>query len=504
MKPSTVSVLILVAFLAACGQQAVVPTAQLGSTATIYAEIATAEPTATPQTYSWRGIFLTVPELPSGPATAAVLSVEPQPALTLDAAQALAAQFGVQGDAYDFSGSILVREGAQHFLVTPAGYFEYYPVYDDYMQNAPLPSEDDAKSAIDAFLTAHGFDFDYQLDLAQGFNAWAVLPILDGGLPLRYEHFWANGLIFNFVDGAISYVSGSLAAAQPVGEFEIISAADALQRVLDGNYAGLVEGMHSLNGAPGPWLAWQRSYPLNTQVTRYGWLNSWPSLSEGDPLVMLDTTRVIGNSADVPAGQQRVYVTAVGSHQQVGDEVVFNLESWQRYAGQEEGFLGTLQNGIEGVLLEMEDGASLRIPDAPTGLQYPLENVYAIGAVQGDTLEWTSMDLRAGNGMGGGGGGGGALYPLNLSGTAMPFATQTPQPTIEPQGTDFSAVVEQVELVYFALNPLANDANVEPGYAQPMWRFSGHYSDGSEFEIFVQALQAQYLSPDVQMLEGPG
>lgn len=501
--PSILRILVLTVVLAACSSPAT-PVPQLTPTDIATAEAAQPQPAATPQTYLWRGIPLTVPELPSSPASAAVLSIGPRSALTLDAVEALAAQFGMQGDAYELAGAIVVRDGAQHLMLNRDGYFEYYPVYGDLLQNSPLPTQGDAKIAIDTFLNAHGFDFDYQLDLAQGYNAWAALPVLEGGLPLRYEHFSANGLLFNFVGGEISYVSGSLAAAEPVGEFEIISASDALQRVLDGSYAGMVEGMHSVNGAPGPWLAWQRSYPLDATITRHGWLTSLPALTEADPLVTLDTARVIGNTANIPSGQQPVFITATGSYHQNGDELVFDLQSWQPYSGYQEGQLGTLTNGIEGVLLELPDNTSLRIPDAPADLEFPIENIYVIGVTQGDTFEWSSMDLRAGNGFGGGGGGGGSLYPLNLSGTPMPFVMPTAQPTVQPQATEFTAAIEQVELVYFALNPRANDADVEPGYAQPMWRFSGHYSDGSEFEIFVQALRPEFLSPDLHMLEGPG
>ncbi|MBI5295181.1 MAG: LysM peptidoglycan-binding domain-containing protein [Chloroflexi bacterium] len=66
--------------------------------------------------------------------------------------------------------------------------------------------------------------------------------------------------------------------------------------------------------------------------------------------------------------------------------------------------------------------------------------------------------------------------------------------------------IEKVELVYYVNDPRFTpiDPNGPPVYIQPMWRFYGHYSNGDEFEILVQALQDVYLSPEIQPIEPPG
>jgi len=58
------------------------------------------------------------------------------------------------------------------------------------------------------------------------------------------------------------------------------------------------------------------------------------------------------------------------------------------------------------------------------------------------------------------------------------------------------AEVEKVELVYHTEN-LSGPADPNTGvvYIQPMWRFAGHYPDGTLFEILVQALEDEYLKP---------
>jgi hypothetical protein len=57
------------------------------------------------------------------------------------------------------------------------------------------------------------------------------------------------------------------------------------------------------------------------------------------------------------------------------------------------------------------------------------------------------------------------------------------------------ALIDQIELVYYTTDPryAAPDSLGAPAYAQPAWRFSGRFEDGSTFVILVQALSAQYL-----------
>ncbi len=56
--------------------------------------------------------------------------------------------------------------------------------------------------------------------------------------------------------------------------------------------------------------------------------------------------------------------------------------------------------------------------------------------------------------------------------------------------------IEQIEVVYYTSDlryGQSVDPTAPPVYAQPMWRFYGHYDDGDEFEILVQALTDEYL-----------
>ena len=64
-------------------------------------------------------------------------------------------------------------------------------------------------------------------------------------------------------------------------------------------------------------------------------------------------------------------------------------------------------------------------------------------------------------------------------------------------------VIEKVELMYLVSKPrFAPTLKRDPFYIQPMWRFSGHSENGDEFEILVQALKDEFLSPEIQVIEG--
>jgi hypothetical protein len=61
-------------------------------------------------------------------------------------------------------------------------------------------------------------------------------------------------------------------------------------------------------------------------------------------------------------------------------------------------------------------------------------------------------------------------------------------------------VIDTVELAYYAMGPMlqsdSTDAPAADLYAQPVWHFHGHYTNGSEVDILVQALEQEFLSPN--------
>jgi|GEM_PF-1138395 hypothetical protein len=110
----------------------------------------------------------------------------------------------------------------------------------------------------------------------------------------------------------------------------------------------------------------------------------------------------------------------------------------------------------------------------------------------------------------GGGGGGTGFHKLNLSGTPVSFPSSTPTPSENPYSLIQSenaptATLEKTELVHYIRDPYAEAWNpISESYIQPVWRFYGHYSNGDEFEILIQALKEEYLFPELAPHTPPG
>lgn len=163
---------------------------------------------------------------------------------------------------------------------------------------------------------------------------------------------------------------------------------------------------------------------------------------------------------------------------QVGNKSVtlFTAEDGQIYA-QTDSFAGLVGNEDDQILVE-----ALAIPDE-TMAGYPVLQVVSAGM---------AVNPKSGQ-------------PLEMEVTAnKPYVMdeiEAPEPPDE-----LSATIEQVELVYFTPNQRykAADASAGPTYIQPVWRFQGHYWDGSEFEILVQALKDEFLLPEIETIEPPG
>jgi LysM repeat protein len=85
------------------------------------------------------------------------------------------------------------------------------------------------------------------------------------------------------------------------------------------------------------------------------------------------------------------------------------------------------------------------------------------------------------------------------------------QPSILPEMPSAEAgnlptiTIEKVELIYYLPNQrYLSTSSADPVYIQPIWRFYGHYSDGSVFEALVQALDPLFLLPEFDSDTQPG
>ena len=141
--------------------------------------------------------------------------------------------------------------------------------------------------------------------------------------------------------------------------------------------------------------------------------------------------------------------------------------------------VGTGKDG-EGVLLE-----ALAIPGQTFG-GYPTICVFSAGMADSPKGE----------------------QPVELTVRAdQPYVMDEPtEPAPSGNSTPPSATIEKVELIYFVTNQHWQVGHLDngPQYIQPVWKFSGHYSNGDVFEILVQALRQEYLLPELAPYVQPG
>ena len=383
-------------------------------------------PTPSGETYDWRGTPLTLQiNLPDGPSQAFVYNYLPEQPATRESARALAAQLGMNGAVYDAGREFLVVDGNQWLYVRSDQYFQYYPDYPRYTAsiNGGKPPAD-AEARIEAFIQARGFNFPHKILPSEIYGGYVAAPLTPDGNILCYEYFKCAGLHFQLDEQGILYVDGILPKYEPLGQYAIISAEEAFQKILNASgEAGMLEGMQTFSP---PIQTWVRTYPLDQTLTYYGLLTTIPSAEGGAPLVALDGYTVTGNLSGIPS--EETYVQATGQFHTQNGLKTFALETWQPYdINQEEGLLGAINQQGDQVILNTIDDEIFILPDG-SDLPLPLDNVFVIGVRVGEIFEWKSIDLRNVQGGGGGGGGGLGFYKLNLTGTPVPFSTPETAP----------------------------------------------------------------------------
>ena len=419
------------------------PQPAAGNTPFPSVETATPEPLPPESTlpkgeaFNWNGttLYLNAP-LPEIPAEAKIYITRDEVFATVDDVNALAQRFGMNGEIYQMTGDTgnttdyLAVDGNQQLRVRSDRYFTYFPDTAGKVSTGVYNDNPNAEALINEFMQSHGFNFQYRIERSQIYGAYIVLPLTPDGFALHHEHLNFSGIRFYFNKDSIEYVDASLLKYDEVAAASIISAQEAFDKLLDpvaGNGAGVLMGMAS--GSAPEEESWRRIFPLDQTITYFGYMNSTgKSVTGGAPLVTLDGYTVTGNTEGTTENMQNIFVEVTGQFHDVDGFKTFEIQSWKIHEGYDEGYVGTIQREGEQVVLNTIEGDKLIIPDMPSDIALPFENVYIMGVTQGDTFEWKSFDTRMAHGGGGGGGGGGqGFYKLNLSGT--PVQLPTPEPT---------------------------------------------------------------------------
>lgn len=425
--------------------------------------------TTTPATqeagFDFRGakLYLEAP-LPDSPNQAHVyLPTKDEPA-TEEQARALAERFGIQGEVYTAPNYVfntndyVFSDGKQSLQVYSQRFFTYTADLSKTSRITTNTPNDNAESIIREFLQAHGFDFEFSILPSDSFEGYTVRSHAPDSIPMQYESFALPSLRVT-LDGAgeVLTLEASLMDYDtvPLGEYEIISAQKAFEKVLDDySPAGKMEWVHSSGNTTRDWF---RSYPDNQPVTAYSYITIYPAADPGKPaLVLIDGVPVTGNINGLESLDRFTFVKAVGQFITENGIRKFNVESWDRNV-QEATFPGTLSRQGDQIILT-EDGGSgqqyvLIDPPADPPLDVkPPDSLEVYGVLEDGKISWVFMRFFENAGSGGGGGGNGlGFYKLNLSGTPVPF----PSPTVPPQsnsGTIDYVVQENDTLASIALN----------------------------------------------------
>ncbi len=397
------------------------------------------EESATPETrgdgYDFRGakVYLEA-ALPTSPDTAHIYLLKQDEPATEEQARALADRFGIRGKVYTAQNYVfnttdyLISDGKQSLQVYSQRYFSYTANIAKTIKLSTNTPHENAEATIREFLQARGFNMQFSILPSDFYDAYIVRPLAPDSIPMQYESYtWPALRVTLDENGQVLSVDATLMDydSTPVGEYGIIGAQEAFERVLDDS--AMSGKMEFVNSPDQEMRDWFRSYPDDQPVTAYGYITRFPAAhADTSPLVLLDGIPMIGNISGLESLDHYTFVKATGQYTTENGIRKFNVETWDRKV-EEESFAGTLSRQGDQVILTLNNGSeqqyALSDPpaDAPLDIEAP-DWLEVYGAVEDGRVSWTFMRFFGGNG-GGGGGNGLGFYKLNLSGSPVPFPT---------------------------------------------------------------------------------
>lgn len=409
---------------------------------------ASATPAAKEGGHDFRGAKLYLEaSLPDSPNTAHVYLLKKDEQATEEQARALADRFGIQGEVYTAPNYVfnttdyVFSDGKQSLQVYSPRYFSYTANIAKTIKISTNTPHEDVEATIREFLQARGFEFEISILPSDFYDAYIVRPLSPDSVPMQYESYtWPALRVTLDEAGEVLSVDATLMEydAAPVGEYGIISAQEAFEKVLD-DYAmnGKMEFMNSPDQEMRDWF---RSYPENQPITAYGYITMFPAAHSGTPpLILFDGVPVTGNISGLESLEHYTFIKAAGQYIVESGIRKLNIESWDRKV-QEESFAGTLSRQGDQVILTLDNGSGQQYElidppaDPPLDVKAP-EWLEVYGALENGKISWTFMRFFGDNTGGGGGGNGLGFYKLNLSGTPASFPSPTPVPATssEPQ-----------------------------------------------------------------------
>ena len=405
---------------------------------------ATTTPLPTDKSFDFRGAQLMVgTALPDAQPEAnlyALLDVQPA---SPQFAQQLANQFGINGSIYTTQGlygntiAYMVTDGKQQLTVDSEYYYMYISDVTENARNSAGYKFNTAETTIREYLTAHGFNQNYQPVSDSQFSGYIWEQLSPDGLPMKYEAYYQPSINVTLnQQGGILRLTAMLIKydPKPVAAYTIISPQEALKNLLDDTQlGGKIESGHSGPRANyTPPQEWYHDYPDNQPVTIYGTVNVSKAVEAGQlPAVFIDNVWATGNLTGMDQLENYAFIQASGQFVMENGSRKFNVNSWSKNV-QQVNITGSAHRDGDRIIFTNEDGSNTQFTlvdppeDMPMDTKTSESYLSITGASVGDQLYWAYIQFIAdASQMGGGGGGGGlGFYQLNLSGTAVPFPTR--------------------------------------------------------------------------------
>ncbi len=440
--------------------------------------------------------------LPDAPAQVTVYRQQISESVTAETAQQAAANLGINGiptqtesEGYDQTifevsdGVALLR------FMNFADQWVYDPL-DDVIHaiTGDLMSFEQQVAIAEDFLNARGLlNFPYRSEPIETTPGGVRFVRLLDGRPVIYGYGINGGFAWIEVtinaDGQVGWVTHSAHDFQPVGDYPILTAQQAWERLADENaFSHSTFAIYPHEQTP---QTWERNYPLDQETEFYGFINHSYENGQlvfnpwGLPAEWPVSGNIQGLEVQIPTDQGSVSVTHIwGQLSETSGERTLVVTRWEPLQADGAYYYGEIQQQDGQNWLAADDGQRFLLPDLPESLpDGALVNVLGV-VVPGDvpTFEWTSIDtLVSSYGTSitcFGGGGGGGFGPSNANFGGGSFAmlnlfpdTATATPTViaglVQSGETLEGVTGTVYITIYTRNgvELRRDVNfwVDPG-----------------------------------------
>lgn len=418
----------------------------------------------------------------------AVYSQQLPAPLTSESARQMAERLGIVGSVYTMPSEGLddtwmeVSDGFDVVRFSNfAEQFVYFPqIADPAQSNAEsLPFEQQV-AVVKTFLEKRGLlKFPYRAETLESGDGVRFSRLLDG-FPVIYGIGNNPGLL-EWIrasvnsNSEITEIHYSNAEFKPAGEFPILSAGAAWERL--SSQLARQRVLYAIQESPQPATlqTWNRSYPLGQTIDLYGYVSIIQPVEPGaQPALWLNTLSLVGNVQGLinqaPVGQF-LHLKGQIEENQAGKRR-FMVADWAISPLTEEFLMGVVHWQDGRAQLQTEDGQTLLLEDVPEAVPdgAQVETRGVIPSDQPGTLDWwyLSAGYPASGGYGaessclGAGGGGGGSENANFGGGSFALPNLSgqplPTPTQAPGGLQAGQRVEGDGTVYITLYQSAGEA----------------------------------------------